>query len=179
MTRITQNAEGYDPGVSTRPQPPRPEFSVTPLRTADTPGPRVGATVSAWGLSFVVFAGLLGAVYLDRESVRDALEQSLRSANPGTTAASIADTVALTLAGFAAAGLLLVAVAAVFLELLRRGRPWARPALAVVSVATVVTAVAARSVLADAGDATAGVLLWAPLLWAGLTVVGAVATWRR
>ena len=165
--------------MSTRPQPPRPEFSVTPLHPTDSPGPRVGAAVSAWVLSFVVFAGLLGAVLLDREPVRDALEQSLRSANPGTTAESIADTVALTLAGFAAAGLLLVLLAVVFLELLRRGHPRARLALAVVSAATVVTAVAARSVLADAGDATAGVLLWAPLLWAVLAVVGAVAARRR
>ncbi|MGW0177251.1 hypothetical protein ACWDUM_25795 [Rhodococcus sp. NPDC003322] len=176
------------PGVSHRPPPPRPEFHVEPRRpsTGDaTPRP-LRAAVGCWIASLAVLIGIAAATALDLADVRDALESSLAGESPDTSSADIADAVSLTLLGCAAAGAVLFVAALIGLQVLRARRAAGRIVLAVVGAASVAAAFVFWSLLADATDATGGVLQWAPTVYVLLVIAGvallftpAVTDWLR
>ncbi|MFE5700574.1 hypothetical protein CJ179_09765 [Rhodococcus sp. ACS1] len=160
-----------------RPVPPRPEFAVTPLRAAPTDAtPKaVAVSLSAWVGSFVVLAGIAGAIALDLGAVRDALEASVAADNPGDSATDITDTVNLTLIGSGAIAVVLILLGLLGIQLLRARKPAGRITLAVVGVLSAAGGVGLWTLLSDAGDATAGVLQWAPLAYSALVAVGVLA----
>lgn len=163
--------------VPPRPAPPRPEFAVTPLRSAptDETPKALTASLSAWVGSFVVLAGIAGAVAFDLGAVRDSLEASVAADNPTDSAQDITDTVNLTLIGSGVVALVLVLLGLLGLSLLRARKSAGRVTLAVVGAVSAAGGVGLWSLLSDAGDATAGVLQWAPLVYSGLVVVGVLA----
>lgn len=160
-----------------RPVPPRPEFAVTPLRAAPTDAtPKaVAVSLSAWVGSFVVLAGIAGAIALDLGAVRDALEASVAADNPGDSATDITDTVNLTLIGSGAIAVVLILLGLLGIQLLRARKTAGRITLAVVGALSAAGGVGLWMLLSDAGDATAGVLQWAPLAYSALVVAGVLA----
>ncbi|MCQ4121009.1 hypothetical protein [Rhodococcus tibetensis] len=160
-----------------RPVPPRPEFAVTPLRTAPTDATPKAVTVSltAWIGSFVVLAGIAGAIALDLRAVRDALEASVAADNPSDSAQDITDTVNLTLIVSGAIAIVLVLLALLGIQLLRTRKVAGFFTLVAVGLFSAAGGVGLWTLLSDAGDATAGVLQWAPLAYSALVAVGVLA----
>ncbi|MEU2002823.1 hypothetical protein ACH47B_19805 [Rhodococcus sp. NPDC019627] len=160
-----------------RPVPPRPEFAVTPLRTAPTDSTPKAVTVSltAWVGSFVVLAGIAGAVALDLRAVRDALEASVAAENPADSAQDITDTVNFTLIASGAIAVVLILLALLGIQLLRARKMAGLVTLVVIGLLSAAGGVGFWTLLSDAGDATAGVLQWAPLAYSALVAVGVLA----
>lgn len=131
------------------------------------------AAIWCWFASFAVLVGIAAATALDLADVRRALEASLAGESPSTSHHDIADAVSLTLLGCAGAAALLLVSALIGLQLLRFRRAAGRIVLSVVGVLSVGAAFAFWSLLADATDATGGVLQWAPTVYVALVVVGA------
>ncbi|MFF0817802.1 hypothetical protein ACFYVR_21955 [Rhodococcus sp. NPDC003318] len=157
-----------------RPPPPRPEFHVEPRhagRGAAAPG-AVRAALWCWVASFAVLVGIAAATVFDLADVRRALEASLAGESPSTSHEDIADAVSLTLLGCASAAALLVVAALIGLQLLRFRRAAGRIVLTVVGALSVGAAFAFWSLLADATDATGGVLQWAPTVYVVFVVAG-------
>ncbi|WP_345349233.1 hypothetical protein [Rhodococcus olei] len=162
------------PGLSHRPPPPRPEFHVEPRRpdVGDAAPRQLTVAAWCWIASFAVLIGIAAATLLDLADVRDALEAALAGESPTTSQRDIADAVSLTLLGCAGTAAVLVVAALIGLQLLRLRRPAGRIVLTVVGLLSVGAAFAFWSLLADAADATGGVLQWAPALYAALVTIG-------
>lgn len=150
---------------------------VSPLRTApaDTTPKAIAFSLSAWVGSFVVLAGIVGAVALELGAVREAVEASVASDNPGDDAQDITDTVNLTLIGSAAISVVLVLLAVLGIQLLRARKQSGRIGLFIVGALSVAGAAGFWLLMSDAGDATAGVLQWAPVAYGVLVTVGVLA----
>ncbi len=161
-------------GPSHRPPPPRPEFRVEPRHPhVDDAMPRqVTAAMWFWFASFAVLIGIVAATLIDVHDVRGALESALAGESPRTSQRDVADAVSLTLLGCGAAAAVLVVAALIGLQLLRLRRRAGRVTLAVTGALSVAAAFVFWSLLADAADATGGVLQWAPALYAALVTVG-------
>ncbi|MGY1640291.1 hypothetical protein ACI782_04050 [Geodermatophilus sp. SYSU D00703] len=128
------------------------------------------ATAALWWAGCVAALTGLGAALLDSEALRARLTETATAADPAASADLVADgvraTMALVLAGVAA----LVAVSLVWVGLLLRARSWARWALVVTAVPTLLALDVAQSVVA--GDADTDRL--ALVVAAGLFVVALV-----
>lgn len=170
------NAGGppISPGPAHRPPPPRPEFRVESRRPAvdDAPPRQLAVSIGFWIASFAVLVGIVAATVIDVHDVRDALESALAGERPSTSQRDVADAVSLTLLGCAAAAAVLVVAVLIGLQLVRLRRGIGRTVLAGTGVLSVGAAFLFWSLLADAADATGGVLQWAPALYAALVTVG-------
>ncbi|MFC4604942.1 hypothetical protein [Rhodococcus kronopolitis] len=160
--------------VAHRAPPPRPEFTVTPLREEPTEATPRAVTVarSAWYASFAVLGGLAAVTALELASIRDGMSTALQEQSPDVANHDIADTVSATLLVSAGVAAILLVTALVFLHLLGQRRRIARIALAATGAASVAAAVAYRGLTADAG---VEILQWAPFVYAGLVVVAVAA----
>lgn len=161
-----------------RPPPPRPEFAVAPLRgdAGEASTPRaVTVARSSWYGAFAVLGGIAAATLLDLSDVRGALAATLAEQQPGAARHDVTDTVSLTLLVSAGVAAVLTVAALVGLHLLAGRRRVARMALAAIGAVSVAAAIGFWSLMADAGEATGGVLRWAPFGYAGLVLVGVAA----
>ena len=157
--------------VAAEAPPPRPAVTsdlAPPLPRPRPPRPAtVRATAALWWAGCLATVTGISAALLDVGALRDRLAALATAEDPAVPADLVADgvraTIALVLGGVAA----LVAVSLVWTALLLRGRGWARWALLLTAVPTVLALDVAQTVVAGGADLDR----WALLAAAGLFVV--------
>ena len=165
--------------VAAAPPPARP--AVTSDLAPPIPRPRpprpatVRATAALWWAGCLAAVTGISAALLDLGALRDRLSVLATAEDPTAPADLVADgvhaTIALVLGGVTA----LVAVSLVWTALLRRGRGWARWALLLTAVPTVLALDVAKTVVAGGADLDR----WALLAAAGLFLVALVPLLSR
>jgi hypothetical protein len=157
--------------VVAQPPPPRPAVTSDIALPISRPERVVPASVRTtaglwWAGCAAVLVGLV-AGFLDRATLEARLTATATADDPTAPADLVADGVRATMAVVAGSVTVLVLVATIFLVLVLRGRAWARWALLVATLPTLLALDIAQSVVAGGSD----VDRWALIAAAGAFVL--------
>ncbi|MCZ4517863.1 hypothetical protein O4220_04985 [Rhodococcus ruber] len=159
-----------------RPQPPRPDVVVEPLRPRQehTPSilPRVATAL--WTFTAVLVLALAAVIALNWESVLSGVETAVSQQDSTASAADVRNTASATLLSSGAASAVLVLLGFVALNLLRGAATSSKVLMGAVGILTIGAAVTFSTFVSDAPALLGGVLQWGPFVVAAAAAAATV-----
>ncbi|OZE34275.1 hypothetical protein CH259_19920 [Rhodococcus sp. 05-2254-4] len=159
-----------------RPQPPRPDVAVEPLRPRQEPSRSVlpkGAS-ALWTLTAALILALAAVIALNWESVLSGVETAVSQQDSTASAADVRNTASATLLSSGAAAAVLVLLGFVALNLLRNAAVSSKVLMGAVGILTIGAAVTFSTFVSDASALLGGVLQWGPFVVAGTAAAATV-----
>ncbi len=160
-----------------RPQPPRPDVAVEPLRPRqEEPTPSVLPKVATalWALTAALVLALAAAIGLNWESVLTGVETAVSQQDSTASAADVRNTASATLLSSGAAAAVLMLLGFVALNLLRGAATSSKVLMGAVGILTIGAAVTFSTFVSDASALLGGVLQWGPFVVAGTAAAATV-----
>lgn len=159
-----------------RPQPPRPDVAVEPLRPRREPSRSVLPKVATvlWTLTAALILALAASIALNWESVLSGVESAVSQQDSTASAADVRNTASATLLSSGAAAAVLVLLGFVALNLLRNAATSSKALMGAVGILTIGAAVTFSTFVSDASALLGGVLQWGPFVVAGTAVAATV-----
>lgn len=159
-----------------RPQPPRPDVVVEPLRQRQeiTPIIRPRAATALWAFTAVLVLALAAVIALNWESVLSGVESAVSQQDSTASAADVRNTASATLFSSGAASAVLVLLGFVALNLLRGAATSSKVLMGAVGILTIGAAVTFSTFVSDAPAILGGVLQWGPFVVAAAAAAATV-----
>ncbi|OZC83818.1 hypothetical protein CH254_23235 [Rhodococcus sp. 06-412-2C] len=159
-----------------RPQPPRPDVVVEPLRPRQESTPSVLPKIATalWASTAALVLALAAAIALNWESVLAGVEIAVSQQDSTASSADVRNTASATLLSSGAASAVLVLLGFVALNLLRGATTSSKVLMGAVGILTIGAAVTFSTFVSDAPALLGGVLQWGPFVVAGTAVAAVV-----
>ncbi|OZC41614.1 hypothetical protein BH92_06820 [Rhodococcoides fascians A21d2] len=159
-----------------RPQPPRPDVVVEPLRPRQASAPSVlpKLATALWASTAVLVLALAAVVALNWESVLSSVETAVSQQDSTASAADLRNTASATLLSSGAASAVLILLGFVALNLLRGAATSSKVLMGAVGILTIGAAVTFSTFVSDAPALLGGVLQWGPFVVAATAAAAAV-----
>lgn len=159
-----------------RPQPPRPDVSVEPLRPRQEPTPSVlpRLATALWVATAAIILALAAVIALNWEPVLAGVESAVSQQDSTASAADVRNTASATLLSSGAAGAVLVLLGFVALNLLRGAATSSKVLMGAVGLLTIGAAVTFSTFVSDAPALLGGFLQWGPFVVAAVAAAATV-----
>ncbi|QII07919.1 hypothetical protein BH93_23310 [Rhodococcoides fascians A25f] len=159
-----------------RPQPPRPDVVVEPLRPRQEPTHSVLPKIATglWVATLAIILLLAAVIALNWESVLSGVENAVSQQDSTASAADVRNTASATLLSSGAASAVLVLLGFVALNLLRGAATSSKVLMGAVGILTIGAAITFSTFVSDAPALLGGVLQWGPFVVAAAAAAATV-----